>query len=173
MAGGGSLRAETYDLATGRRADADAVDAEGSTATPLPDGRVLIAGGCDRERRAAAALYDPVTGRWRTTGRPRTARDGHTATLLPDGTVLVAGGQPCGHDDTYLATAERYDPATGAWSAAGTMADPRANHTATLLHDGAVLVAGGINLSNGSGVALTTSSAELYLPAGRAGRAAP
>ena len=100
-------------------------------------------------------------------------RTGHTATLLPDGTVLVAGGQPCGKDDAYLATAERYDPATGAWSAAGSMADPREGHTAALLSDGTVLVAGGRNLSDGSGVAYTINSAELYLPAGRAGRAAP
>lgn len=91
--------------------------------------------------------------------------------MLLDGTVLVAGGQPC-DGDTYLATAEHYDPATGTWSAAGPMADPRAGHTATLLRNGAVLVAGGVNVSNGNGVAMTIESAELYLPAGRTGRAA-
>ncbi len=110
--GGGSRRAELYDPATGRWTGAGSVDAEGSTAMLLRDGRVLIAGGCGRARRAASALYDPVTGRWTSTGRPRAARAGHTATLLSDGTVLVAGGQPCA-GDAYLATAERFDPATG------------------------------------------------------------
>jgi hypothetical protein len=57
-----------------------------------------------------------------------TARDGDTATSLPDGKVLVVGGTGSAG---YLASAETYDPASGAWSATGRMAAARVAHTAT------------------------------------------
>ena len=70
----------------------------------------------------------------------------HTATLLPNGQVLVAGGDGItGH----LATAELYDPATGMWTATGSMATARFFHTATLLPNGQVLVAGGFDMPVG------------------------
>ena len=64
------------------------------TATLLPDGKVLVAGG-DADfyvALASAELYDPATGNWTVTGSLNTARSYHTATLLHDGRVLVAGG---------------------------------------------------------------------------------
>ena len=63
------------------------------TATLLPSGQVLVAGG-DGGGSAfnSAELYDPVKGTWTTTGSLITAREWHTATLLPNGKVLVAGG---------------------------------------------------------------------------------
>ena len=70
-----------------------------------------------------------------------TARDAHTATLLPSGQVLVAGGSNL--TDRYLSSAELYDPATGTWTATGSMGTAREDHTATLLPSGQVLVAGG------------------------------
>ena len=80
-------------------------------------------------------------------------RDNHAATLLSDGRVLVTGGStPSG----TLASAEIYDPATGAWSSAGTLAQARMNHTATLLPNGKVLVVGGYGANS------FLSSAELY-----------
>jgi hypothetical protein len=57
-----------------------------------------------------------------------------------------------------------YDPATGSWSATRSMGTPRAGHTATLLSDGRVLVAGGSDDYAPSSASLTTS-AELYHPA--------
>ena len=60
----------------------------GHTATLLPNGKVLVAGGYI----ASAELYDPASGTWTNTGSMSTARAGHTATLLPNGKVLVAGG---------------------------------------------------------------------------------
>src|SRR5947208_935280 len=64
------------------------------TATLLPNGMVLVAGGFDSNNNvlASAELYDPASGSWTTTGGLNTARADHTATLLPNGMVLVAGG---------------------------------------------------------------------------------
>jgi hypothetical protein len=126
----------------------------GHTATLLPSGKVLVAGGQDAVELSSVELYDPLTGAWSATGAMSTARVNHTATLLPDGKVLVAGGWNAGS----LATSEIYDPATGTWAYTGAMGAARIGHTATLLPNGKVLAAGGDN-----GGAL--SSAELYDPA--------
>jgi hypothetical protein len=64
-----------------------------ATATLLPDGRVLVAGGGrGTGALATAELYDPVTGRFAPTGSMTTSRFSATATLLPSGQVLIAGG---------------------------------------------------------------------------------
>ena len=57
------------------------------TATLLPNGKVLVAGG----NGTSAELYDPALGTWTPTGNLNTVRFGHTATLLPNGKVLLAG----------------------------------------------------------------------------------
>src|SRR5579883_629687 len=117
----------------------------GATATLLPDGWVLVAGGYGCAPTyvcASAELYDPRHGAWRITGPMTTGRAGHTATLLPDGQVLVAGGVGCS-SALACASAELYDPATGRWAATGSMSTGRWAHTATLLRSGQVLVAGG------------------------------
>ena len=121
------------------------------TATLLPSGKALVAGGANR-----AELYDPATGLWTATGSLATKRDSHTATLLPDGQVLVAGGA---NGTGFLASAELYDPATGLWTVTGRMTTTRFHHTATLLPNGQVLVAGGNNKF------AYLASAELYDPA--------
>lgn len=88
-------------------------------------------------------------------------RAGPTATLLPDGRVLFVGGTDSGNSlGNALASAEIYDPATGRWSGAASMHTARQYHTATLLLDGTVLVAGGAG-STGS----NTATAEVYDPA--------
>src|SRR6266542_1339860 len=74
------------------------------TATLLPSGKVLVAGG-EANLPSSAELYDPATGTWSTTGSLGCARDHHTATLLASGKVLVAGVVAC--------SAELYDPAMG------------------------------------------------------------
>jgi hypothetical protein len=126
------------------------------TATLLPDGRVLIAGGwfTDADGRListnSAELYDPATGTFAATGSMTTARYEHTSTLLPDGRVLIAGG---GDASGHLAlSAELYDPSTGTFTATGSLA---AGHwRATLLNNGKVLM--GLP---------PDASAELYDPA--------
>jgi hypothetical protein len=131
------------------------------TATLLPNGDVLIAGGCTLDScetgdsSATAELFTPDTGRFRTTGWMSGPRTGHTATLLADGRVLLAGGWGA---DRVLATAEIYDPATGSFGPVAAMTGPRAAHTATLLADGRVLLAGG---SDGE---RSLATAEVYDP---------
>jgi N-acetylneuraminic acid mutarotase len=135
------------------------------TATLLSDGRVLVAGGTsesgsgDTNPLATAELYDPSSRTWIATGSMGTPRDAATATLLPGGKVLVAGGADgIAVPTNVLASAELYDPASGTWTATGTMGTPRATATATLLPDGRVLVAGGLDGHNAG------ASAELYDP---------
>lgn len=138
----------------------------GHTATRMPDGRVLVAGGNGSGGPLASAeLYDPATGTWTATGNMIEARANHTATQLPDGRVLVAGGVGAPTSEFFaniLASAELYDPSTGEWSSTGAMSEIRVGHTATLLLDGTVLVAGGGSSSDGDGGPL--ASAELYDP---------
>ncbi len=127
------------------------------SATLLPDGTVLVAGGGETDPSTSAELYDPRTGSWTATGSMGLARTDHTATLLPDGMVLVAGGGDGTGQGGTRASAELYDPSTGSWTATGSMGEARGNHTATLLSDGRVLVVGGFALA----------SAELYDPRAR------
>lgn len=138
------------------------------TATLLPTGRVLVAGGCATtgcdvdDRSATAELYDPASGAFGPTGSMATRRDGQTATLLPNGRVVLAGGWGRGG---VLASAELFDPATGTFTPTGSMTGPRGGATATLLADGRVLVAGGEDDQR------PLATAELYDP--RTGSFAP
>ena len=146
--------AELYDPATGTwSATGSMAAARGyHTAMLLPNGKVLVSAG-------TSEVYDPTSGTWSATGSMVWGRYRHTATLLPNGKVLVSGGFTDGYERSAIASAEVYDPASGTWSATGPMATARGRHTATLLPNGKVLVAGG---SNG-GIAI--ASAEIYDPA--------
>ena len=133
------------------------------TATLLPNGLVLVAGGRDTNNNSTsgAELYNPVTKTWTATGSMITGRYYHTATLLTNGLVLVAGGYNT--QNGILSSAELYDPATGRWTSTGGLHTGRAMLTATptiLLTNGQVLIAGGVN-------GTTLSSAELYNPTTR------
>lgn len=117
------------------------------TATLLPNGKVLIAGGLYSTPPVpttpffdfldTAELYDPSTGKFTPTGSMSAHRAFHTAILLGNGKVLIVGGG-------YSASAELYDPDTGTFSPTGDMLLARTTApTATLLNDGRVLMAGG------------------------------
>ena len=133
---GPGLWSRAANLATGR---------EEHTATLLPNGKILVAGGTDGRGKvlASAELYDPGRNRWTSAGSMAATRIDHTATLLPSGKVLVAGGLVMPYPAPSLASAELYDPSTNAWSMAAPMIESRTRHTATLLPDGRVLVVGG------------------------------
>ncbi len=153
--------AEIYDPKTGTFSQTGSLPTAPGwhTATLLPDSRVLVTGGWkDSGFVAAAEIYDPKTGTFGPTGPMTTARDSNTATLLPDGHVLVAGGWNSPRASEALASAEIYDPATGTFGQTGPMTAARGNHTATLLPDGRVLVAGGWDLAE------YLASVEIYDP---------
>jgi hypothetical protein len=158
--------AELYDPTTGTWTSAGSMATARwyHTATLLPNGKILVAGGIDNTDgiTSSAELYDPATGIWENTGSMAVARREPSATLLPNGEVLVAGGWKGGGDSGYLASAELYDPATGTWDNTGMMVAPRSSHTATLLQNGKVLVAGGGYYSHGTGT--LPALAELYTP---------
>lgn len=142
--------AELYDPTTGTWSPTASMDVirDSHTATLLPTGRVLVAGGTTNvfpfTATAAAELYDPNLGTWSATGAMSVGRFLHTVTLLPSGKVLAAGGLR--EYNAALAAAELYDPSSGTWASTGSMAAARAGHTATLLIDrktARVVVAGG------------------------------
>jgi hypothetical protein len=135
------------------------------TAALLSNGEVLVAGGNNNTDGylSSAEVYNPSTGKWTLTGSMTVPRIGHDAVLLQNGQVLVAGGANASTPlCTSLATAELYNPATGTWTATGSMKESvgRFLFTLTLLSNGKVLAAGGANCGNGG-----LLSAELYNPA--------
>jgi hypothetical protein len=113
----------------------------------LPDGKVLTTW-----ESAYAEVYNPDIGTYLPTGDLiPTGSNGYTVTLLLNGNALVAGG------DTNPINS-LYDPSTGKFTTTGYMKTTRADHTATLLPDGTVLIAGGLYYS------LVPTHAELYQP---------
>jgi len=161
--------AELYNPASGTWTMANSLltASEGHTATLLTNGRVLVAGGFYTNTpfggdvaQSSAEIYDPLAGTWTATGSLNIARGAHTATLLLNGQVLVVGGLITSNYFTIpISSAELYDPANGTWMVITNLIDlARYNHTATLLPNGQVLVAGG----SGSGEPM--DSADLYNP---------
>jgi len=156
--------AEIYDSVAGTWTLTGSMIAARSnyTATLLPNGTVLVAGGgasLSGGPIASAEVFDPSAGTWTLTGNMTTARWQHTATLLPNGTVLVAGGDGECCNGAALSSAEVYNPTAGAWTVTGSMALPRAWQTATLQSNGTVLVAGGTPIYY---EASSLASAEIY-----------
>ena len=149
----GTARAEIFDPATGSWTPTGDMNAPRLTvkAIALEDGRALATGGLDQYASTSgdspdSETYDPVTGVWTLTGPMSVQRMSHTLTLLPDGRVLAAGGEdPKGSDYFLYSSTEIFDPETNTWSAGPELSQPRANHSATLMPDGRVLLAGGIS----------------------------
>ncbi len=129
----------------------------------LPNGRVLIVGGIERNgvMQPSAELFDPATRLFTATGRPLVQHGwGVSATLLPNGKVLVAGGSTGCESPCYTASAELYDPVAATFAPTGKMTLPRAEARAALLRTGEVLLVGGTPVIESNPVL----TAELYHP---------
>ena len=168
---GGRPSQDIFDPATGLwTASNSFLDGlEDHTATLLANNTVLVAGGGLNPATMVTSatnltgIYDPVAGAWVPSGNLKDTLMLHTATLLSSGKILVSGGVG-GDDPSFHGTsrAETFDPATKSWTLTGSMGTLRFSHTAILLQDGKVLVAGGTGPGNTPIPPL--SSAELYDP---------
>jgi hypothetical protein len=158
-------QAELYDPERGEFSTTGAMVAPAAdhSATLLPNGKVLILGGRNSNYYSRAELYDPATSAFANAGHMAHERWGHVATLLSDGKVLVTGGWGNDAVYTFLASTEVYDPISGSFTPVAAMGSGRGNHTATLLPNGQVLVAGGWGGEHNDSV---LPSAELYDPSG-------
>ncbi|WP_413292987.1 kelch repeat-containing protein [Bdellovibrio sp. HCB185ZH] len=128
---------------------------EGSMATgravhvtlPLPNGKVLIAGGLSNPSSSvmnyldSSEIFDPATGQWSAGPSLPTKRLWATSTRLNDGRFLIVGGV----DETMTRVTSTlfYNPTTNSWSAGPSIAMGRIGHSASLLPDGRVIIMGG------------------------------
>jgi hypothetical protein len=118
----------------------------GHCATLMENGNVLVTGGAMAAAMGTTCeVFDSRSGVWTllsaTLAGPRA---GHTATRLPGGKILLTGGSTGATSGDPLATAELFDPATETFMSLPPMTTARLGHTATLLPNGKVLIAGGI-----------------------------
>jgi len=156
-------------------------------ATVIPSGknagRILIAGGTQLggdDNDDSTQLYDPATDQFVRGPTMKSTRDNPTATAIASGPnagkILIAGGERDNHDETgrdaSLASTELYDPAANTIAPGPAMNIRRVAHTATVIlsgkNAGRILIAGGMEEDidkNGSGIAHSLSSTELYDPA--------
>lgn len=138
--------------------------ASGASVT-LQNGKILVIGGVTGNYPSmtvvgSCEIYDPNTGNWSAAGSLNVARWGHTATLLSNGKVLVTGGAVDIVSSFPTTTScELYDPNTDTWTLTGSMTGTRHLHTASLMRDGNVLIAGGfIDISTSTAI----NTAEIY-----------
>ena len=163
---------ERFDPATGIWTSTDSMrdPRGGSLVLRLSDGRVLVVGGVGRAASdaatygvtASAEIFDPATGHWAAAGSMSTPRSSYAGAVLMDGRVLVVGGlTTLGNSLETTPSADLFDPKTGRWTATEPMRMARVFHSATVLADGRVLVAGGTSkMSNLTFLATT----EIYDP---------
>ncbi|MEU7727883.1 DUF6603 domain-containing protein [Streptomyces sp. NPDC040724] len=150
----------------------------GHQATVLADGRILVTGGdpvllpgtgrISGRSPASAEIYDPVADTWTPAADMPAGRGRHRAVRLPTGEVLVVGGTSGPSATAAHRGVLRYHPATGRWTATGSLDRGRADFAALVLADGRVLAAGGLVAAGpaapGPGSAVTTAGTELFVP---------
>jgi hypothetical protein len=152
---------------------------EQGTATLLPNGNVLVAGGFTTQDGSLVVtntteLFLTASGAFQTPRSTTTrtsmnsGRANMTATLAPNGTVLIAGGDSSVggagliSTELYSSNTDTFAMPTGTVPLGGGNFG-RALQTATLLTNGQVLIAGGfIGPTDGSGA--TTNTTDLYTP---------
>ena len=172
--------AQAYNPTTGKWTDIADLHAwfraGGHTATLLPDGKVLVAGSTNSSARSAVEIYDPGINTWTAGGDGTGHGSGYLSAvaLSDDAVLLIAIGASYSSQVTEpsaeppVTAPELYDPRTGSWTTTGTMLQPHDYGSFTLLLDGRVLVAGGIDCSEViadlCSTGEVTPSAELYIP---------
>jgi Tfp pilus assembly protein PilX len=139
----------------------------GHTATLLPNGKVLIAGGMDNTGFSvtSAELYDPAANTFTATNPMNFPRAGHTSTLLLNNSqVLITGGF---YQSSCYNSAELYNIASGQFTMTGNMTETRATNTATLI-TGAGSQTGQVMIVSGQGGdgQVGDNSLDFYSPAG-------
>jgi hypothetical protein len=141
------------------------------TATILPSGKVLLAGGYGYSEENTAEVFDPATNTFAAASLMTAKRGGHSAVALANGTVLIMGGvTPCSLlvgffcYDRYLSSAEVYDPSTNSFTATGSMHVGRRLASTVVLKNNKVFVVGGAD-ELGSGPIMASTVAETYDPA--------
>ena len=138
---------------------------DGHTATLLPNGNVVIAGGEDNNLALdASEVYSPTMGSWTVSGNLNVARSNASAVLLPNGSILIAGGCVSNCLGATTASAELYSSMNAKWSSTGAMSKARTYFSMVLLANGEVLVAGGCTGLNANGCSGVTNKAEIYNP---------
>ncbi len=158
--------AEIYDPSSEKVTNTGEMNVERSNPTvTLVNNSVLVSGGFNGSFLNSMEVYYTTSSSFSYVSSLLVAREGHTATVLSDGTVLLVGGcknsqsdkQVC---DEFQSTAEIWNPSTNVnVMTKGELKTARANHTATLLPDGKVLISGGRNANS------ALSAAEVYDPA--------
>jgi N-acetylneuraminic acid mutarotase len=137
-----------------------------AAAVSLPDGTLLVAGGVSADQTLdSVEAFDPETQAWHTRASLPSARLAPILTRLSDGRALLTGGERSRGtwtDETYLNDAMVYDPTLDEWGVSGRMVAARAAHTATLLTDGRVFVAGGLETPDKA-----IGTVEVLTPAGK------
>jgi hypothetical protein len=127
-----------------------AVARSGHTASRLPDGRVVVAGG-----GSTWQVFDPSGDSWSANHALQRSRTNAAAVVLPDlegpgeDRVLLIGGSGSGPD-----TLERLDPDTGVSALLGAMLEVGVDDLAAMrLLGSIVLIVGGQNTTSGNTIA--------------------
>jgi hypothetical protein len=138
-------------------------------AVPLPSGDVLVAGGCSTVQSQARSteIYRAATGAFVTGPIMLTPHCAGQATVLNSGQILFSGGWDSSAYGTVLTGSEVFDPTSNSFTAVGAMVQPRYTHSATLLQNGQVLLAGGLSATD------FLTSTEYYDPVAKTFSAGP
>src|SRR5207244_3165393 len=129
------------------------------SATLLPDGKVLVAGGYSLSSSGQSIpantveVFDPATGKSTTAGTMSEGRVFHVAEALADGRVLLAGGAVGADFDHSTASADLFDPKSSKITPTAPLTESRSQSASARLLDGRVLIVGGARITNGNVVA--------------------